>query len=88
MADEPQGGLDRRDLLAASVATASALVATVGGAAARPAAAVAILDTLRSHYTRVRWSRPDMSQQPVSWKSPYFAQHMHNDVVGLKQISE
>ena len=32
MADEPQGGLDRRDLLAASVASASALVATVGGA--------------------------------------------------------
>ena len=32
MADEPQGGLDRRDLLAASLASASALAATVGGA--------------------------------------------------------
>jgi uncharacterized protein len=42
--------------------------------------AMAILDTLRSHYTRVRWSRPDTSQQPVSWKSPFFAQHMHNDL--------
>ena len=42
--------------------------------------AVAILDTLRSHYTRVHWSRPDTSQQPVSWKSPFFAQHMHNDL--------
>src|SRR5262245_6832861 len=40
----------------------------------------AILDTLRSHYTRVRWSRPDTSQQPVSWKSPFLAQPMHNDL--------
>ena len=37
MADEPQGGLDRRDLLAASLATASALAATVGGAGAADA---------------------------------------------------
>jgi hypothetical protein len=42
--------------------------------------AVAILDTLRSRYTRVRWSRHGTSQQPVSWKSPFFAQHMHNDL--------
>src|SRR4051812_37297591 len=32
MADQPSGGLDRRSLLAASLATASALAATVSGA--------------------------------------------------------
>src|SRR3954454_11290734 len=37
MADKPQGGFDRRDLLAASLATASALAATVGGAGAADA---------------------------------------------------
>src|SRR5215470_2674138 len=42
--------------------------------------AVTILNTLRSHYTHVRWSRPDTSQQPVSRKSPFFAPHMHNDL--------
>ena len=49
MADEPQGGLDRGDLLAASLAMANALAANVGGAgAAMPRDAASVLAHIAS----------------------------------------